>query len=304
MAANNPLLQSKWKYLLLAVLLILLFLLSLFTLSPSMRSEFAFASQQKADEVNQPPADSNEKAKQKQEEPEQKEPNRPEHKHRAFMERSRERERMVTGQIKARRVSDPNVLNAMLAVPRHAFVRPGDLARAYADHPLPIGLGQTISQPYIVGYMTEALKLRPDFKVLEIGTGSGYQAAVCAEIAREVYTIEIIEELAKSARERLKELGYPNVFVKAADGYFGWPQKGPFDAIIVTCVAGFVPPPLVEQLKPDGIMVTPLGSPFGPQRLVLITKDQKGEVRSKSLLSVRFVPMRGAITEGQEQLKK
>jgi protein-L-isoaspartate(D-aspartate) O-methyltransferase len=182
----------------------------------------------------------------------------PEHRHPAFSQRSQERARMVAEQIQARDVNDPNVLKAMRIVPRHAFVRPGEQAYAYNDHPLPIGLGQTISQPYIVAFMTEALKLDSNDRVLEIGTGSGYQAAVCAEIAREVCTIEILEELAKSAAKKLKELGYRNVFVRAGDGYLGWPEKAPFDAIIGTAAAGRVPPPLIEQLKPGGRMILPV----------------------------------------------
>ena len=229
---------------------------------------------------------------------------RPTHDHPAFNERVDERVRMVTRQIRARDIHDPNVLAAMRTVPRHAFVRPSDLRRAYYDHPLPIGLGQTISQPYIVAYMTEALKLDPNDKVLEVGTGSGYQAAVCAEITQEVYTIEILGELAKSAKKRLKELGYANVSVKAADGYFGWKEKAPFDVIIVTCAAGMVPPPLIEQLKPSGRMILPLGSPFGFQTLVLITKNDQGEVRSRRLLPVRFVPMLGAVQERNRRSDK
>jgi protein-L-isoaspartate(D-aspartate) O-methyltransferase len=226
----------------------------------------------------------------------------PEHSHRAFSERVEERREMVASQIGSRDVSDPNVLRVMETVPRHAFVRRFDFAGAYDDRPLSIGFGQTISQPYIVGYMTEAIKLKPDSKVLEIGTGSGYQAAVCAEIAREVYTIEIIEQLADEAKKRLAELGYRNVFVRAGDGYFGWKENGPYDAIIVTAAAGLVPPPLVEQLKLDGRLILPLGTPFGVQTLVLVTKDEKGQVRSKSLLPVRFVPMLGRIeTEQSEQ---
>ena len=147
--------------------------------------------------------------------------------------------------------------------------------------------------------MTDALKLGPNHKVLEVGTGSGYQAAVCAEIARQVYTIEIIEELAGSAKERLKELGYGNVIVKAGDGYFGWPEHGPFDAVIITAAAGLVPPPLIEQLKPGGRMILPLGSPYGSQTLVLITKTQDEKITSKRLLPVRFVPMVGHITEAK-----
>ena len=224
---------------------------------------------------------------------------RPGHKHRAFTERRAERLSMVDQQIRRRGISDPNVLSALKTVPRHSFVNSRDMRRAYNDHPLPIGHGQTISQPYIVGYMTEALKLTENFKVLEIGTGSGYQAAVCAEIASQVYTIEIIEALAKSAKKCLKELGYANVFVKNADGYFGWLDKGPFDAIIITCAAGFVPPPLIEQLKPGGVMILPLGSPFGYQVLVVVTKDAKGKVSSKELLPVRFVPMLGRVERGR-----
>jgi len=221
------------------------------------------------------------------------------HKHRAFSERQAERLSMVDRQIRRRGISDPNVLAALKTVPRHSFVNSRDMRRAYNDHPLPIGHGQTISQPYIVGYMTEALKLTENFNVLEIGTGSGYQAAVCAEIASQVCTIEIIEALAKSAKKCLKELGYANVFVKNGDGYFGWLDKGPFDAIIITCAAGFVPPPLIEQLKPGGVMILPLGSPFGYQVLVVVTKDAKGKVSSKELLPVRFVPMLGRVERGR-----
>lgn len=206
---------------------------------------------------------------------------------------------MVDRQIRRRGINDPNVLAALKTVPRHAFVQSRDLRQAYNDHPLPIGSGQTISQPYIVGYMSEALNLKPHYKVLEIGTGSGYQAAVCAEIVRQVNTIEIIEALAESAKKRLKELGYENVFVKNADGYFGWKEEAPFDAIIITCAAGFVPPPLIEQLKPGGIMVLPLGSPFGYQVLVMVTKDHKGKTSSKELLPVRFVPMLGRSERGR-----
>jgi protein-L-isoaspartate(D-aspartate) O-methyltransferase len=226
------------------------------------------------------------------------------HNHPAFSERIGERERMVTYDIKNRGVNDPNVLRAMRTVPRHAFVQPGDLRRAYADHPLPIGLNQTISQPYIVAYMTEYLELDPNAKVFEVGTGSGYQAAVCGEIAGEVYTVEILEKLAASAKDRLDELGYRNVRVRHGDGYFGWKDKAPFEAIIITAAAGFVPPPLIEQLKPGGRMILPLGSPYGSQWLVLITKDDRGEVRSRNLLPVRFVPMTGRVMGPQEQPEK
>ena len=225
---------------------------------------------------------------------------RPTHKHRSFSERVEERKRMVKYQIHDRDISDPNVLRALSTVPRHALVRKSELRQAYSDRPLPIGYGQTISQPYIVAYMTEKLNLDPNSRVLEIGTGSGYQAAVCAEIAKEVYTIEIVEPLAKTATEKLKELGYRNVFTKAADGYTGWPMKAPFDAVIITAAAGLVPPPLVEQLKPGGRMILPLGSPYGVQTLVLVTKDKDKKVSSKRLLPVRFVPMLGKI----EQVKR
>jgi protein-L-isoaspartate(D-aspartate) O-methyltransferase len=258
----------------------------------------AFAAEKKDAEPNQP------EQKQKAAEKKDKKHPRPDHSHPAFTERTKERSRLVSRWIKAQGVRDPNVLTAMRTVPRHEFVRPGDSRRAYADQPIPIGHGQTISQPYIVALMTEYLELQPDHNVLEVGTGSGYQAAVCAELAREVYTIEIIDELAKSAKERLKDLGYPNVSVKAADGYFGWPEHAPFDAIIVTAAAGLVPPPLIEQLKPNGRMILPLGSPYGSQTLVLITKDDKGEVRSKAVLPVRFVPMTGYILESKQPPKK
>jgi len=270
------------------LLLSLLILLVLFTIT--------FASPDT--DPNQTPADANEQ-KQKDDKPLV-----PTHDHPAFSQRSFERAEMDSRQIGARGIDDPNVLKSLKIVPRHAFVRRNDLRRAYSDQPLPIGLGQTISQPYIVAYMTEALKLQPDFNVLEIGTGSGYQAAVCAEITRQVHTIEILEDLAESAKQRLKELGYRNVFVKAADGYFGWPEKAPFDAIIVTCAAGFVPPALIEQLKPEGKMILPVGSPYGAQTLVLITKDDKGNVRSRGLLPVRFVPMLGRVTKAKQPAEK
>ena len=224
--------------------------------------------------------------------------------HRAFAERTDDRELMVRTQIAWRRVKDPNVLAAMRTVPRHAFVRSFDQRAAYADHPLPIGSGQTISQPYIVAFMTEALKLTPESKVLEIGTGSGYQGAVCAEIAREVYTIEIIEELANSARKLLAELGYENVFVRAGDGYFGWPDEAPFDAIIGTAAAGRIPPALVEQLKPGGRMIIPEGSPRGFQHLVLITKDQRGEIQRDEVMPVRFVPMTGRVMQPEDEAEQ
>jgi len=210
---------------------------------------------------------------------------------------------MVAEQIRARDICDPNVLRAMRIVPRHFLVPAARQPLAYGDYPLPIGSGQTISQPYIVGFMTEALQLAPDSKVLEIGTGSGYQAAICAEIAAEVYTIEIVEELAKSAETKLKELGYQNVFVKFGDGYFGWEEKGPFDAIIGTAAAEKIPPPLIEQLKPTGRMILPYENENGFQYLVLVTKDPNGAIQKRNVLPVRFVPMTGRVQEGPDDSK-
>ncbi|MHC4327751.1 MAG: protein-L-isoaspartate(D-aspartate) O-methyltransferase [Planctomycetota bacterium] len=256
---------------------------------------------------NQPPAEANEPAEQKPAEPNDpndKKPLRPTHKHTAFGERIKERARMVSRQIEARAVKDPNVLAAMRTVPRHAFVRRTEQRYAYADHPLPIDHDQTISQPYIVGFMTQALKLNRNSRVLEIGTGSGYQAAVCGEIAREVYTIEIVEGLAKSAGKLLKELGYPNVFVRAGDGYFGWPEHAPFDAIIGTAAAGRVPKPLLEQLKPGGRMILPQGSPYGVQYLILITKDKDGKLHRRNVMPVRFVPMTGEVQKPEKKNDK
>jgi len=222
---------------------------------------------------------------------------RPDHNHPAFSERVEERRTMVRWHIKADGIKDANVLESMRTVPRHGFVPERGQSSAYANRPLSIGMRQTISQPYIVGYMTEALELDANSRVFEVGTGSGYQAAVCAEIAREVYTAEIIKELAESAKKRLKKLGYHNVSVRHSDGYFGWDKKGPFDAIIVTAAAGLVPPPLKRQLKPGGRMILPLGSPYGIQTLVLVTKDENGKFHSKRLLPVRFVPMTGRVQE-------
>jgi protein-L-isoaspartate(D-aspartate) O-methyltransferase len=229
------------------------------------------------------------------------EPNQPRHRHPAFQERVSERRQMVLRQIELREVTDPNVLEAMRTVPRHAFVPAAQRAYAYEDRPLYIGYGQTISQPYIVAFMTEALRLDPNSTVLEIGTGSGYQAAVCAEIARQVHTIEIVEPLAKSAAEVLTQLGYTNVHVKAGDGYFGWPQAGPFDAIIGTAAAGKVPPPLIEQLKKGGRMILPVEDNHGLQRLILLTKDLQGRLHRKDVLPVRFVPMTGRVQEPSDQ---
>jgi len=203
-----------------------------------------------------------------------------------------ERQRMVATQIRARGVSDEAVLETMETVPRHEFVLPRYLDQAYADHPLPIGYGQTISQPFIVAWMTELLELESGDKVLEIGTGSGYQAAVLAELTDEVYSVEIIEELAKSAEEKLNRLGYTQVKVKHADGYYGWEEHAPYDAIIVTCAPDHIPHPLVQQLKDGGRMVLPVGPPGGYQSLWLLTK-QGDQVLSQNLGGVRFVPLTG-----------
>jgi len=205
---------------------------------------------------------------------------------------SLERKRMVDEQIVARGIRDKNVINAMLKVPRHNFVPTDEIKYAYIDSPLSIGEGQTISQPYIVAYMTEALNLRPEDKVLEIGTGSGYQAAVLAELVREVYTIEIIETLAKNAALTLERLGYKNIKLKCGDGFLGWPQEAPFDAIIITAAPKKIPQPLIEQLKIGGRMVLPLGDIY--QELVLITKTKEGIIK-RNLGAVSFVPMTGEI---------
>ena len=188
-------------------------------------------------------------------------------------------------------LTDAKVLAAMTEVPRHEFVPERSRKRAYGDHPLPIGYGQTISQPYIVAEMTHQLALKPTSRVLEIGTGSGYQAAVLSELTPHVYTIEIVKPLAQSARKRLKQLGYNTVQVAEADGYHGWPDRAPFDAIIVTCAAGQIPPPLIRQLAKGGRMVIPVGGRYATQSLMLVTKDAKGKVRSRSLMAVRFVPL-------------
>lgn len=200
------------------------------------------------------------------------------------------RERMVRDQIEARGVTDPVTLAAVRAVPRHAFVPPVYLSQAYDDHPLPIGYGQTISQPYIVGLMTEMLELKGDERVLEIGTGSGYQAAVLAQILREVYTVEIVPELAQAASARLDALGYTNVFVTQGDGYYGWTEHAPYDAIIVTAAPDHLPQPLVAQLKEGGRLVIPIGPVGGYQVLWKFVK-KNGEVTAYRMLDVAFVPL-------------
>jgi protein-L-isoaspartate(D-aspartate) O-methyltransferase len=202
------------------------------------------------------------------------------------------REGMVREQIESRQVVDRRTLAALRKVPRHLFVPADQAPLAYADHPLPIGHEQTISQPYIVAFMTEALGLQGGETVLEVGTGSGYQAAVLAEIATRVYTIEIVAPLAREARARLGGLGYRNVEVRAGDGYQGWPEKAPFDAIMVTAAAPRVPQPLKDQLKDGGRLVLPVGEEY--QELVLLTR-RGDRYEERRLLPVRFVPMTGAV---------
>lgn len=204
-----------------------------------------------------------------------------------------ERTSMVKNQIAERGISDRRVIEAMMSVPRHKFVPDKYITRAYDDNPLPIGYGQTISQPYIVAYMTEVLNLNKNSTVLEVGTGSGYQAAILSPLVKQVYTIEIIPELAKSAAVRLKDLGYTNVDAGIGDGYYGWTTHAPFDAIIVTAAAGHIPPPLLEQLKSNGRMVIPVGGSFMVQNLILISKGKDDIITTRNLIPVRFVPLTG-----------
>lgn len=210
------------------------------------------------------------------------------------------RREMVRNQLKARDISDKSVLEVMAKVPRHLFVSPHYRSQAYEDYPLPIDEGQTISQPYIVALMTQHLNLKKGEKVLEIGTGSGYQAAVLACLTDKVYSIEIREKLANKAAEKLKELNYNHVFVKWGDGYFGWQEQAPFDAIIVTCAANHVPPPLLKQLKEGGRLIIPLGSTLYFQTLTLITKT-KGKPEVRYISGVRFVPMIGEAQKKNRQ---
>ena len=200
-----------------------------------------------------------------------------------------QRKQMVKWQLQARDINDLATLTAMLNVPRHAFVPDTMKEHAYTDRPLPIGNGQTISQPYIVAFMTQALHLKSDYRVLEIGTGSGYQAAVLAKIVDSVYTIEIVEDLAKASKKRLKDLGYANVIVKCGDGYHGLPSRAPFDAIMVTAGADSIPQPLIDQLKIGGSMIIPVGPHNEVRQLVLVTK-KKNKVHTRNLMPVRFVP--------------
>jgi protein-L-isoaspartate(D-aspartate) O-methyltransferase len=209
-----------------------------------------------------------------------------------------QRDKMVERQIERRGVENARVLQALRDVKRHLFVPPDDVGSAYEDHPLSIGHGQTISQPYIVALMTEAIDPQPTDRVLEIGTGSGYQAAVLSKLVKEVYSIEIVEPLGLAAAERLKNLGYDNVTVRIGDGYQGWPEKAPFDAIVVTAAPPEIPQALVDQLAEGGCMVVPVGTAF--QELLLVEKKKGGEITKRVITAVRFVPM----VKGKEEKKE
>ncbi len=198
---------------------------------------------------------------------------------------------MVEAQLKDRGIQNTAVLSAMTTVPRHLFVSENLHKQAYSDGPLPIGHGQTISQPFIVAYMSQIIDIRTGQRVLEIGTGSGYQAAILAELTDHVYTIEIVPPLAQSASKRLQNLGYRKINTKQDDGYYGWPEAAPFDAIVVTAATEFIPPPLIKQLKEGGKMIIPVGSPFSIQHLILVTKS-RGKINTRNLMPVRFVPFR------------
>jgi len=245
------------------------------------------------DAARKPPAPTERKAREEnvRESTERKVPRPP-----ASRERIEARKRMVNTQMAhppdgRDAITSKVVLEALRTVPRHVFVPENIRGRAHADSPLPIGHGQTISQPYIVAWMSELLELKRDAKVLEIGTGSGYQAAVLAHLTPRVHTIEIIEALHKRAKKVLEEQKYTHVKCRRADGYLGWPEEAPFDAIIVTCAAGHLPPPLWKQLKPGGRIVIPIGGPYEVQRLVVVTKTAEGKRRSKTIAPVRFVPL-------------
>ncbi len=211
----------------------------------------------------------------------------------AVDDRAAEREAMVATQIERREIDSRAVLDAMRTVPRHLFVPMKHRDQAHVDHALPIGLGQTISQPYIVAFMTQAASPDSEDIVLEVGTGSGYQAAVLAQIVKQVYSIEIFQQHSDDAGERFRDLGYSNITYKAGDGYYGWEEHAPFDAIVVTAAAEHIPPPLVRQLKPGGVMVIPVGNRFQVQTLVMVEKDAEGKAKTRNLLPVRFVPLLG-----------
>ncbi len=200
---------------------------------------------------------------------------------------------MVRDQIEREGISDSRVLEAMRAVPRHLLVPPEYRRMAYEPRPLPIGEGQTISQPYVVAFMTQILRLKPGDRVLEVGTGSGYQAAIAAKLAGEVYTVEIFPSLADRARRNLESLGFRNIFVRQGDGYYGWEEKAPFDAIIVTCAGGHIPPPLLRQLRNGGRMIMPVGGPFMTQNLVFLEKNADGVLTQRNVLPVLFVRLLG-----------
>jgi len=204
-----------------------------------------------------------------------------------------ERDVRDTSQYLNRRELDPRVLRAIDEVPRHEFVLPEDRSHAYENRPLPIGHGQTISQPYIVAIMTDLVEPAAGCRALEVGTGSGYQAAVLGRLCKAVHTLEIIEALGDTAAKRLARLGYDNVSVRVADGYYGWQEHAPYDVIVVTAVASHIPPPLLRQLKPGGRMVLPIGTRFTAQELVLVNKDADGRITTRQLLPVRFVPLTG-----------
>ncbi len=202
------------------------------------------------------------------------------------------RKEMVSTQIRLRGVSNKDVLNAMIEVPRHSFVPKKLVSQAYEDHPVPIGQGQTISQPYVVALMTESLKLKGDERVLEVGTGSGYQAAILSRVAKEVYSIEIKERLYKKASKVLQLMGFTNVKTRHGDGYFGWAEAAPFDCIMITAAIDHIPPPLLKQLKKGGRLILPLGNPFSYQNLSLVTKDDNN-YSVRQITGVLFVPMTG-----------
>lgn len=204
---------------------------------------------------------------------------------------AQQRKRMVKEQIAYRGVKDKRVLEAMESVPRHLFIPEEIRSYSYYDQPVPIGFGQTISQPYIVAFMTELLQVGSNDIVLEVGTGSGYQAAILARLVKQVCSIEIIKDLGEEARQRLKQLGYANIEVMIGDGYKGCPERAPFDAIIVTAAAEHIPQPLIDQLKPGGRMVIPVGGVYAVQDLMLITKDESSEIVKTSIIPVRFVPL-------------
>ncbi len=250
MAAKNPGLLKKWMYVALSLLIVPALFAIIFTINCAKEPEPVVASQDTEADTNQAPAEPNQQPEQERKDPNDKKLLRLEHKHPVFKERVKERAGMVARQIQARDVNDPNVLAAMRIVPRHAFIRPTEQRYAYADYPLPIGYDQTISQPYIVAFMTEALQLKPNF------------------------------------------------------GFFGWPDVAPFDAIIGTAAAGRIPPPLLEQLKPGGRMILPYGSPRGFQYLVVITKDDKGNLRKRNVMPVRFVPMTGEVMKPEKKSEK